>query len=108
MKLFGQTIEGFAKAVVALLSVFVLSCALWGVSYFLQPSENGGLHASTTPISGLFIATGIASSVTMTLSALGTLLVALAWLIRAAFRKSSRPSKTLGAGAPAADRNREN
>jgi hypothetical protein len=94
MKLFGRTLDGFAKAIVALVSILLVSSGVCGLS--LGITSAGGQSSQGSPLNSLFLATGIASGVTLLVSVLGIALVLVAWLINAAIRNSSGPSNASG------------
>jgi predicted small integral membrane protein len=91
MKLFGRTLDGFARALVALVAVFVLACVLCGLSLWIQSSNGSPTGTSNNTLNNLAVATGLASGAVIILSLLGIAFVALVWLLSAAIRNSSRP-----------------
>lgn len=78
MKLFGHELEGFAKALVVLAAVFLLSSGLCGLQWFI--STGGGRY-----FGAIFVPLGILELIAMLLSLAGIVLVLIAWGLRTIF-----------------------
>jgi len=82
MKLFGRDLHGFAKAIVILAAVFLVASGMCGLQMILANKiTNGG--------GDILIPLGIAELAAMVLSAAGIVLMILAWIARAIYRRFS-------------------
>jgi hypothetical protein len=81
MKLFGHELQGFAKALVVLVGVFLVASGLCGLQ---RAVSMGGSRLDT-----IFLPLGIGELIAILLSAAGIVLVLIAWGIRALFNRSS-------------------
>jgi hypothetical protein len=96
MKFFGQALEGWAKALVILAAIFLVSCGLCGFS--LGVANGGLLSGSRGQWGALLGSIAIGSGIGIVLSALGTAIVAIGWLISAAVRNSRGTQKLFDPG----------
>ena len=80
MKLFGRELEGFAKALVILVAVFLVSSGLCGLQWFI--STGGGRY-----FGAIFVPVGILELIAMLGSLAGIVLVLIAWGLRALFMR---------------------
>jgi hypothetical protein len=88
MKFFGQTLEGWAVALVILAAIFLVSSGLCGFSLGIA---NTSVFRGSSGQWGAIIGTiAIASGIGIVLSVLGSVIVAIGWLISAGVRNSSR------------------
>jgi len=106
MKLFGRSLEGFAKALVILVAIFLVSGGLCGLS--LGIANAGVLNGPSSIWGNLLVAAGLASGAIIVLSLLGIVIVAIVWLISAAVRRSSSPSKDHARPLLDSDKDQEN
>jgi hypothetical protein len=90
MKFFGQTLKGFAAALVILVAIFLVSCGLCGFS--LGVANGGLLNGSRGPLGAVLGVIAIASGIGIVLSVLGVAIVLVAWLISAMVGGRPRPS----------------
>jgi hypothetical protein len=90
MKLFGHTLEGFAKAIVILVAVFLVSTGLCGLSLGLGYNF---MSSSNTPWNNFLGVMALCSGFAIVLSVAGIVLVLIIWLISAAVRNSSGKAK---------------
>jgi hypothetical protein len=81
MKLFGYELEGFAKALVILVAVFLVASGLCGLQW---AASRGGSR-----LDAVFLPLGIVELIAILLSAVGIVLVLIAWGIRALFDRSA-------------------
>jgi len=86
MKLFGRKLVGFAKALVVLVAIFLISSGLCGLQMLIANRVNGSDGT-------MIIMVGIAELAAMLLSAAGIVLLLIAWGLRALFVRSPRPPK---------------
>jgi hypothetical protein len=80
MRLFGYELEGFAKALVILVAVFLVASGLCG----LQWAVSTGSQSST-----MLIPLGIVALIVILFSGAGIVVVLIAWVIKALFNRSS-------------------
>ena len=78
MKLFGHELEGFAKALVVLVAVFLVSSGLCGLQWFISTGGGRYFGAISVPL-------GILELIAMLGSLAGMVLVLIAWGLRALF-----------------------
>lgn len=90
MKLFGHTLEGFAKAIVILVAFFLVSTGLCGLSLGLGYNF---MSTSNTPWNNFLGVIAVCSGFAIVLSAAGIVLVLIAWIVSAAIRGSSGKTK---------------
>jgi Na+-transporting methylmalonyl-CoA/oxaloacetate decarboxylase gamma subunit len=93
MKLFGRTLEGFAKVLVILIAVLFVSLGLCGLSLGIESKYGGFFNTPNTPLANFAGFAGAISGIGVVLSFLGILAVVVAWLISAMIGGASRPSK---------------
>lgn len=86
MKLFGRTLEGFAKAIVFLVAALLVSSGLCGLSLGLGYNF---MSSSNSPWNNFLGVIAICSGFTIVLSVAGIVVVTIIWLISVAFRNSS-------------------
>ena len=87
MKLFGRTIEGYAKALVVLVAVLSLSTGLCAVTNSVAARDHGWWNMSGAWGNFLAVAS-LTEAAVLVLSALGTVLVLIVWPIHAAMRRA--------------------
>lgn len=93
MKLFGRTPEGFAKVLVVLVVIFLVSCGLCGLTLGIQSTNGGWFNAPNTAWANLVGAAGALSGIGVVLSFLGIVVVLVVWLASAAIRSASGKPK---------------
>jgi hypothetical protein len=82
MRLFGRDLHGFAKILVILAAVFLVASGMCGLQMILANKiTNGG--------GDILIPLGIAELAAMALSAMGIVLMLLAWIARAIYLQVS-------------------
>ncbi len=86
MKLFGRDFQGFAKALVVLATILLVSFGLCGLNWII--SSHGGDAALT-----ISIVTGLIELAAMALSSLGIVFVSLAWAGTALYSRYGKPPK---------------
>lgn len=84
MKLFGRELEGFAKALVILVAVFLVASGMCGLQWAISMGPQSG---------AMLIPLGIVELIAILLSAAGIVLVLIAWGIRALFNRSADKSR---------------
>jgi hypothetical protein len=92
MRLFGRKLEGFAKTLVVLVAVLIVSSGLCGLQLLVANSYSSGSGE-------VLIALGIAELIAMLVSAVGIVLLLLAWCARAVLGRSSGSQSTQGANS---------
>ena len=90
MKLFGHTLEGFAKAIVILVAFFLVSTGLCGLSLGLGYNF---MSTSNTPWNNFLGVVAICSGFAIVLNAAGIVLVFIAWIASAVIRGPSGKTK---------------
>jgi hypothetical protein len=83
MNLFGHKIAGFAKVLVVLSAVFLVSSGLCGMEMFVANHRSGGDGT-------LIVLLGVAGAIGILLSAAGIVLLLIAWGLRAIFQGGSK------------------
>jgi uncharacterized membrane protein SpoIIM required for sporulation len=79
MKIFGRELVGFAKALVVLIAVLLVSAGMCGLQLAIRQGSQGDSGAILIPL-------GIVELIAMLVSAAGIVLVLLAWGTRALYR----------------------
>jgi hypothetical protein len=84
MKLFGREMSGFAKVLVVLAAVLLVSSGLCGITVSL--AGNGGWYnLPNTPWGNFLGFAGMVEMIAMVISGPGMVLVAIAWLVSAVY-----------------------
>jgi hypothetical protein len=86
MKLFGRELVGYAKTLVVLIAIFLVSSGLCALQW--NVSMGGGSMGAGGNAGAVLIPLGIVELLAMLVSAVGIVLVLLAWGARALFSKS--------------------
>jgi hypothetical protein len=89
MKLFGHEVEGYAKTLVILVAVLLVSSGLCGLQLIIL--RHGS--AISRP-DGLFISLGILELIAIFTSAGGVVVVLILWCAQALYSRCVKPSKT--------------
>ena len=90
MKILGRTVEGHARALAILVSILLVSSGLCGV----QLSFANKIYNSQGVFGFFFMITGLLELIAIGLSAIGIVIVLIAWLISKVFGTSASDSKT--------------
>jgi hypothetical protein len=92
MKLFGREIKGFAKVLVVLTAVLLVSSGLCGITVSLE--GNGGWYNLPNSAWGNFLGfAGFTEMAAMIISGPGIVLVAIAWLVSVGYDRIAHPPK---------------
>jgi hypothetical protein len=87
MKIFGRELVGFAKALVVLIAVLLVAAGMCGLQLAIGNGSSGNSDAVFEPL-------GILELIAMLVSAVGIVVVLLAWGARGLYRLSLAESKS--------------